>query len=178
MATHSSILAWRTPGTEEPDGLQSMGLQRVRHNWADKQTHWQISELVGRIWKKKYSGNRLYYHLLWIGKCFILPYFFQLIKLFLATPHSMQNFPDQGSNPCPLHWKHGVLTTGPPGSLKSVRRVLPCPPAFKHSLSCGCRTPASAFMWPSFFWAFMCQISLCISLVSTPITVFRACPSG
>ena len=24
-------------------------------------------------------------------------------------------FPDQGSNPCPLHWKHGVLTTGPPG---------------------------------------------------------------
>ena len=24
-------------------------------------------------------------------------------------------FPDQGSNPCPLHWKHGVLTSGPPG---------------------------------------------------------------
>ena len=96
----------------------------------------------------------------------------------VAASQVMWNFPDQGSNPCPLHWKHGVLTTGPPGSLKSVRRVLPCPPAFKHSLSCGCRTPASAFMWPSFFWAFMCQISLCISLVSTPITVFRACPSG
>ena len=30
MATHSSILAWRIPWTEEPDGLQSMGLQRVR----------------------------------------------------------------------------------------------------------------------------------------------------
>jgi len=28
MATHSSILAWRIPWTEEPDGLQSMGLQR------------------------------------------------------------------------------------------------------------------------------------------------------
>ena len=27
MATHSSVLAWRTPGTEEPGGLQSMGLQ-------------------------------------------------------------------------------------------------------------------------------------------------------
>ena len=31
-AAHSSILAWRIPGTEEPGGLQSMGLQRVRHD--------------------------------------------------------------------------------------------------------------------------------------------------
>ena len=30
MATHSSILAWKIPWTEEPGGLQSMGLQRVR----------------------------------------------------------------------------------------------------------------------------------------------------
>ena len=36
MATHSSILAWRIPWTEEPGRLQSMGLQRVRHNWATK----------------------------------------------------------------------------------------------------------------------------------------------
>ena len=32
MATYSSILAWRIPWTEEPGGLQSMGLQRVGHN--------------------------------------------------------------------------------------------------------------------------------------------------
>ena len=32
MATHSSVLAWRVPGTEELGGLQSMGLQRVGHN--------------------------------------------------------------------------------------------------------------------------------------------------
>ena len=32
MVTHSSILAWRIPWTEEPDGLWSMGLQRVRHD--------------------------------------------------------------------------------------------------------------------------------------------------
>ena len=32
MATHSSILAWRIPRAEEPGGLQSMGLQRVRCN--------------------------------------------------------------------------------------------------------------------------------------------------
>ena len=32
MATHSSILAWRIPWTEEPGGLQSIELQRVRHD--------------------------------------------------------------------------------------------------------------------------------------------------
>ena len=34
MTTHSYILAWRIPWMEEPGGLQSMGSQRVRHNWA------------------------------------------------------------------------------------------------------------------------------------------------
>ena len=33
MATHSSFLVWRIPWTEEPDGLQSMGPQRVKHEW-------------------------------------------------------------------------------------------------------------------------------------------------
>ena len=37
MVTHSSILAWEIPWTEEPDGLQSMGLQRVRHDLLAKQ---------------------------------------------------------------------------------------------------------------------------------------------
>ena len=32
MATHSGVLAWRTPWREEPSGLQSMGLQSVGHN--------------------------------------------------------------------------------------------------------------------------------------------------
>ena len=35
MATHSSILAWRIPWTVEPGRLQSIGLQRIRHNWSD-----------------------------------------------------------------------------------------------------------------------------------------------
>ena len=34
MAPHSSTLAWKIPWTEEPGGLQSMGSQRVGHNWA------------------------------------------------------------------------------------------------------------------------------------------------
>ena len=35
MATHSSVLAWRIPGTGEPDGLPSMGSHRVGHNRSD-----------------------------------------------------------------------------------------------------------------------------------------------
>ena len=35
MATYSSVLAWRTPGTGEPGGLPSMGLHRVGHDWSD-----------------------------------------------------------------------------------------------------------------------------------------------
>ena len=38
MATHSSILAWRIPWTEEPGGLQSKGSQRVGHKWAINNT--------------------------------------------------------------------------------------------------------------------------------------------
>ena len=35
MATHSSVLAWRIPGTGEPSGLPSMGSHRVGHDWSD-----------------------------------------------------------------------------------------------------------------------------------------------
>ena len=39
MATHSSILAWKIPWMEEPGRLQSMGWQRVEHNWATSLSH-------------------------------------------------------------------------------------------------------------------------------------------
>ena len=35
MATHSSVLAWRIPGTVEPGGLLSVGSHRVGHDWSD-----------------------------------------------------------------------------------------------------------------------------------------------
>ena len=46
MATHSSILAWKIPWTEEPGGLQFMGLQRVGHDLATKQQQQQSLYLV------------------------------------------------------------------------------------------------------------------------------------
>ena len=44
MATHSSVLAWRIPGTGEPGGLLSMGSHRVRHDWSD---------LAAALWDSK-----------------------------------------------------------------------------------------------------------------------------
>ena len=38
MATHSSILAWKIPGTEEPGGLQSVGWEGVGHDWVTEHT--------------------------------------------------------------------------------------------------------------------------------------------
>ena len=46
MVTHSSILAWRTPWTEEPGGLQSMGSQRVGHDGANN-TFTFFHEMIG-----------------------------------------------------------------------------------------------------------------------------------
>ena len=42
MITHFSILAWKIPWTEEPDGLWSMGSQKVRQDWAIEYTHTYI----------------------------------------------------------------------------------------------------------------------------------------
>ena len=49
MATHSSILAWKIPWTEKPGRLQSIGSQRVRHDWAKS---------GGRIWSAGCSGHK------------------------------------------------------------------------------------------------------------------------
>ena len=59
MATHSSILAWRIPWTEEPDRLQSMGSHRVGHDWVTN-THTQITILCeSKIILSAFIGKRV-----------------------------------------------------------------------------------------------------------------------
>ena len=53
MATHSGILAWEIPRTEEPGRLQSIGLQRGRHDWAGTHTY---THLHARCWLLALSG--------------------------------------------------------------------------------------------------------------------------
>ena len=51
MTNHSSILAWRTAWTEEPDWLQSMGSQRVRYNESDTTVHAHTHPFLKHAWE-------------------------------------------------------------------------------------------------------------------------------
>ena len=60
MATHSGILTWRSPWTEEPCRLQSIGSQIVGHDWSDwAHTHTHIlqyNQIIFQRWKKEKSN--------------------------------------------------------------------------------------------------------------------------
>ena len=57
IATHSSILAWKIQQTEETGGLQSMGSQRVRHNWACTRTLERLLWGFSEIFMSKYMPH-------------------------------------------------------------------------------------------------------------------------
>ena len=83
----------RIPWTEEPGGLQSTGSKELGMTEQLKHTHTLLSRFF--------------------SQCF----------LFLGVGdwtmgHTKSWFPDQGLNPCPLKWKCGVSTTGPPGQFR------------------------------------------------------------
>ena len=62
MATHSSILAWRIPWTEEPGGLQPTGSQRVGHDWSTLLTSNQEREIPSSIGKGETQSQRNEWH--------------------------------------------------------------------------------------------------------------------
>ena len=63
MATHSSVLAWRIPGTGEPGGLLSIGSHRVGHDWSELSSSSSSKVLLcGNKWVNN-SGN-----ILWINE--------------------------------------------------------------------------------------------------------------
>ena len=87
MATHSTVLAWRIPGTEEPGGLPSMGSHRVGHDWRDLAA-WSYKNLIWKLfpnvkcspryivnWKsKKHFQNRV---------CGIMPSYIEREKPYM-----------------------------------------------------------------------------------------------
>ena len=58
MATHSSVLAWRIPGTGEPGGLLSVGSHRVRHDWIDLAAAAATCKLYPMEVKSNFSPSR------------------------------------------------------------------------------------------------------------------------
>ena len=77
METHSSILAWRIPWTKEPGRLQSMGSQRVGHDWA---TNITTNNYLAKVWG-------LLFKILKISPlyCFIIYDRWEILKLFIDT---------------------------------------------------------------------------------------------
>ena len=83
MATHSSVLAWRIPGTGEPSGLPSMGSHWVRHDWSDlAATDIKISYLLG------FSGEAHLRHRVFSHPSLTVP-----IKASCLLPHPFRSFP-------------------------------------------------------------------------------------
>ena len=83
MATHVSILAWRTPCTEEPGRLQSMGSQRVKHDWRtnwgrqrEKEKDRERLRGSGLELIRNYIPNRSCHMTAWalVSKCELYPY--------------------------------------------------------------------------------------------------------
>ena len=78
ITTHSSILAWKIPWTEDPGRLQSMGLQRIGHDWATNTfTFSRQGRKMGNGWSVEHSEHRqcllikfvvVYGHSLWCSK--------------------------------------------------------------------------------------------------------------
>ena len=58
MATHSSVLAWRIPGTGEPRGLRSMGSHRAEHDWSDLAVTATLAKLCSKFSKPGFNSMR------------------------------------------------------------------------------------------------------------------------
>ena len=76
MATHSSVLAWRIPGTGEPAGLPSVGWHRVGHDWSNLAAGSFCIQIVSFKYQMKccyVQGTVLGYAREWMNKIFLLP---------------------------------------------------------------------------------------------------------
>ena len=85
MATHSSVLAWRIPGTGEPGRLPSMGSHRVGHDWSDL-----AAAAAAGIWQNKnYNfaivALKLHLYCLQNFKIFFNIYLFNKLCIFIIT---------------------------------------------------------------------------------------------
>ena len=107
MATCSSIFAWEIPWTDGPGGLQSMGSQRVRHDWATKPPppQWYCLPIIGDVlW---YSTTTLLkvscnVESQILSVSFLYSVILTLISLFCTVKGSFNHTPF-----CSMHWSFG-----------------------------------------------------------------------
>ena len=128
MATHSSILAWRIPWTEERGGLQSMGSQRVRQDWATSLSFFPVF-LPGEF----YGQRRLVGYIVHGVAKSRTQLNVQHTHTYTHT-HTHTHGPTLSCNEQdlvpwsriksgPLHWEGGVLATGSPGKSSNLQLI-------------------------------------------------------
>ena len=111
MATHSSILAWKIPWTEEPGRLWYMGLQRVRHDWVHIHTHslYLHNKLSSFYTCKKWDPGRLS-NLSNFKHPEYIPRPDSKTNILSTIPHCLSETREQGSAPCSnVHLSQGDL---------------------------------------------------------------------
>ena len=128
MATHSSILAWRIPWTEEPGGLQSVGSQRVGRDWATRFTTQSASAIHQDPLWSQYRPR---------GVCPIPSLQVLLSMLSLSGCHSVQCRGKIGTAQLPRPVSQSI--PGPPGAPSSIRGY----PIFQQDAQWGLDT----FLW-------------------------------
>ena len=133
MATHSSILAWEIPWTEEPGGLQSMGSPRVGHNSATEHTRILYSTTMTKVQREIPCS--------WVPKA--SPWWIQCLS------PSRSEIPAQ---PAPT----SLLGGGDLCCPHLAGEAEHCPPAGPHTLSQGSHLPLSA-PTPDFSFCFLSQ---------------------
>ena len=86
MATHSSVLAWRIPGTGEPGGLPSMGSHRVGHDWSDlAAAEAAFTDKSINIVSTLYSASSCIKLLVvWSWTCDLIPYFVKCMEFIIS----------------------------------------------------------------------------------------------
>ena len=103
MATRSSVLAWRIPGTVEPDGLPSMGLHRVGHDWSDLAAAAAVLNVTRT--QEKYSKST----------------FSELWKLTSLSTIQELCFQEKWLNLSKNHELYGILTCSLPSSVVALK---------------------------------------------------------
>ena len=111
MATHSSVLAWRIPGTGEPGGLPSTGSHRVGHDWSDLAAAAIASAWLGQLSYSTHSKKVSSTSQLPSGVSQEVTLYVFLEHLAPKTPTSFPGLP-ASQNPR-LSWEHDKKAWGP-----------------------------------------------------------------
>ena len=134
MTTHSSILAWKIPWIEEPGRLQSMGSQRVRHDWVTEHAHIGFPLLCNQ--SVEFSRS--------VISDSLQPHALQHTRLPCPLPT-----PGVYSNSCPSRqWCHPTISSSSPS-----------PPSFNlSSIRVFSNESVLRIRWPK-YWSFSFSIS-------------------